>query len=143
MRILMVSNLWPPEVVGGAEQYAAALAARLRTAGHDVRALTLGVEGPDVAGTVAPWPYPIQETPSQPAAKRMLFHAVDVHTPPAGPVTDQVLDQFRPAVVHTHAVRGRSGVALTPPSRRGVAHVHTLHDYWLLCQRNSMVHRDG
>ncbi len=24
MRILMVSNLWPPEVVGGAEQYAAA-----------------------------------------------------------------------------------------------------------------------
>jgi glycosyltransferase involved in cell wall biosynthesis len=32
---------------------------------------------------------------------------------------------------------------MTRPGRRGVAHVHTLHDYWLLCQRNSMVHRDG
>ena len=48
MRILMVSNLWPPEVVGGAEQYASALAAHLRAAGHEVEVLTLGVDGPDV-----------------------------------------------------------------------------------------------
>ncbi len=143
MRILMVSNLWPPEVVGGAEQYASGLAARLRDDGHDVRALTLGVEGPDVAGSVAPWPYPIQETPSQPAAKRVLFHAVDLHNPRAGRAIDRVLDDFRPDVVHTNAVQGLSSVALTRPTRRGVAHVHTLHDYWLLCQRNSMVHRDG
>src|SRR6476661_2595895 len=128
MRILMVSNLWPPEVVGGAEQYASALAARLRDDGHDVRALTLGVEGPDVAGSVSPWPYPIQETPSQPAARRMLFHAVDMHNPRAGRTLDRVLDDFRPDVVHTNVVQGLSSVALTWPTRHGVAHVHTLHD---------------
>ena len=143
MRILMVSNLWPPEVVGGAEQYAAALAARLRTEGHQVDVVTLGVEGPDVVRTVTPWPYPIQESGTQPAARRLLFHGVDVYNPRAGRALDAVIDELAPDVVHTHAVQGLSSVALTRPSRRGVAHVHTLHDYWLLCQRNSMVHRDG
>ena len=54
MRILMVSNLWPPEVVGGAEQYAAALVGAVAgRAGHEVDVVTLGVEGPDVVRTVA------------------------------------------------------------------------------------------
>ncbi|MGZ4689811.1 MAG: glycosyltransferase family 4 protein [Acidimicrobiia bacterium] len=143
MRILMVSNLWPPEVVGGAEQYASALAERLRGEGHLVDVLTLGVDGPEVVGMVKPWPYPIQETPTQPAHRRLLFHAVDVYNPRVGRALDAVIDELAPDVVHTHAVQGLSSVALTRPSRRGVAHVHTLHDYWLLCQRNSMVHRDG
>jgi glycosyltransferase involved in cell wall biosynthesis len=143
MRILMVSNLWPPEVVGGAEQYASALAGRLRAAGHEVQVVTLGVEGPDVVATVKPWPYPIQETPTQPARRRLLFHVVDVYNPRARRTLDAVLDDVRPDVVHTNAVQGLSSVALTRPAQRGVAHVHTLHDYWLLCQRNSMVHRDG
>lgn len=143
MRILMVSNLWPPEVVGGAEQYAFALAARLRGEGHEVHVLTLGVEGPDVVHAVEPWPYSIPDAPSQPARRRMLFHALDLYNPRARRGLDHVLDDLEPDVVHTHAVQGLSSVALTRAHRHGVAHVHTLHDYWLLCQRNSMVHRDG
>jgi len=143
MRILMVSNLWPPEVVGGAEQYASALSHHLRGAGHEVSVLTLGVEGPDVVGTVQSWPYPIKEAPSQPGYRRLLFHAVDVYNPRAGRALDAVFDELAPDVVHSHAVQGLSSVAMTQPGRRGIAHVHTLHDYWLLCQRNSMVHRDG
>ena len=81
MRILMVSNLWPPEVVGGAEQYAFARAARLRDAGHEVNVLTLGVDAPYVVHAVEPWPYPIQDAPTQPARRRMLFHALDVYNP--------------------------------------------------------------
>jgi glycosyltransferase involved in cell wall biosynthesis len=143
MRILMVSNLWPPEVVGGAEQYAFALATRLREAGHEVNVLTLGVDGPDVVHAVEPWPYPIPDAPTQPARRRMLFHALDVYNPRARRGLDHVLDELAPDVVHTHAVQGLSSVALTRAHRHGVGHVHTLHDYWLLCQRNSMVHRDG
>jgi glycosyltransferase involved in cell wall biosynthesis len=139
----MVSNLWPPEVVGGAEQYASALSDHLRAAGHEVHVLTLGVDGPDVVRAVEPWPYPIQDTPAQPTYKRLAFHAVDLYNPRAGRALDAVLDELKPDVVHTNAVQGLSSVALTRPGRRGVAHVHTLHDYWLLCQRNSMVHRDG
>jgi glycogen synthase len=143
MRILMVSNLWPPEVVGGAEQYACALAARLRAADHEVHVLTLGVDGPDVVHAVEPWPYPIQDAAAQPARRRLLFHALDVYNPRARRGLDRVLDELVPDVVHTHAVQGLSSVALTSARHHGIAHVHTLHDYWLLCQRNSMVHRDG
>ena len=50
---------------------------------------------------------------------------------------------FRPDVVHSHVVQGMGVAALTEPGDAGLAHVHTLHDYWLLCQRNSMVQRDG
>jgi glycosyltransferase involved in cell wall biosynthesis len=139
----MVSNLWPPEVVGGAEQYAARLADRLVGAGHEVHVLTLGAEDRPGVSTVAPWPYPIRTAPSQPAARRALFHAVDLYNPRAKHAFDAVLDEVRPDVVHSHVVQGLSTVVLTRPSRRGIAHVHTLHDYWLLCQRNSMVHRDG
>jgi glycosyltransferase involved in cell wall biosynthesis len=73
----------------------------------------------------------------------MLFHALDIYNPRARRGLDYVLDALAPDVVHTHAVQGLSSVALTRARRHGIAHVHTLHDYWLLCQRNSMVHRDG
>jgi glycosyltransferase involved in cell wall biosynthesis len=129
--------------VGGAEQYAARLADRLVAAGHEVHVLTLGAEDRPGVSTVAPWPYPIRTAPSQPAARRLLFHAIDLYNPRAKHALDAVLDEVRPDVVHTHVVQGLSTVALTRPSRRGIAHGHTLHDYWLLCQRNSMVQRDG
>lgn len=143
MRVLVVSNLWPPEVVGGAEQYASALVSRLRGAGHEVGVLTFGVPGPDVVASVRPWPYPIQTASEQGAAARALFHVADLHQPHAREVIDRALVEFAPDVVHSHVVQGLSTLALTRPARRGVAHVHTLHDYWLLCPRNSMVQRDG
>jgi glycosyltransferase involved in cell wall biosynthesis len=40
-------------------------------------------------------------------------------------------------------IHGLSISALIAPARLGVAHVHTLHDYWLICQRSTMVARDG
>ena len=81
MRILMVSNLWPPEVVGGAEQYAAALAQRLRGEGHEVHAFTFGVTGPDVVHAVDAWPYALRTAPTQPAHRRALFHTADMVNP--------------------------------------------------------------
>ena len=144
MRILMVSNLWPPEVVGGAEQYASALSDHLRAAGHEVHVLTLGVEGPDVVRAVTPWPYPIQETPAQPTYKRLAFHAVDLYNPTR---RARARRGARRAGTRRRAHECGAGPlerrAHPAGPTRGVAHVHTLHDYWLLCQRNSMVHRDG
>jgi glycosyltransferase involved in cell wall biosynthesis len=36
-----------------------------------------------------------------------------------------------------------SALPLRVSSRRNVAHVHTIHDYWLVCQRASMTNREG
>jgi glycosyltransferase involved in cell wall biosynthesis len=142
-RVLMVSSLWPPAVLGGAELYAAALAEQLRAAGHEVGVFTLGVPGPDVIGEVPPRPYRLDEYASQPAWRRATFHARDLYRPATRRLMAEACQRFQPDVIHTHSVQGLSTLALEVPSRLGIAHVHTIHDYWLLCQRASMVKRDG
>ncbi len=143
MRILIVSSLWPPRVLGGAELYASELANRLRAGGHDVGAMTWGVEGDDVVAVVPPWPYRLDEYASKNAAQRAVMHGLDLFNAAARRTLDHALRTFRPDVVHSHGVPGMSGAVLALPSQRGIAHVHTIHDYWLLCQRLSMVKRSG
>lgn len=143
MRVLMVSSLWPPEVIGGAERYAHELARSLEAASHEVGVITLGVPGPDVVAIVPPRAYPLQAWAGQPSWRRLAFHAADVHRPATSAAIARAVAEWRPDVVHTHALQGLSGSALTTPRRRGVAHVHTLHDYWLLCQRTSLVRSSG
>lgn len=142
-RVLIISNLWPPEVHGGAEMHAAELAVRLRERGHEVGALTFGIDGPDVVATVRPWPYRTDEYAEQSQARKLVFHALDVYRPATRRSVADAIARFAPDVVHTHAVAGLSSVVLSEPSREGVGHVHTLHDYWLLCQRRSLTKRDG
>jgi len=138
-RVLMVSSLWPPAVTGGAELYASALAGQLRDRGHKVAAVTLGIEGADVVEAVPSWPYPVQDWREKAVWQRALFRLPDLYNPRAVAGLERAIKQFRPDVVHSHAVQGLSAAALAVPSRMGVPHVHTLHDYWLLCHRTAMV----
>jgi glycosyltransferase involved in cell wall biosynthesis len=143
LRVLLVSSLWPPHVLGGAETYAASLADHLTDAGHEVGVVTLGVSGPGVVAQVRPRPYRLDDFASQSSWRRAQFHALDVYRRETRRVLTAAFEDFRPDVVHTHSVQGLSSAALEAPSRSGVAHVHTVHDYWLLCQRATLVKRDG
>jgi glycosyltransferase involved in cell wall biosynthesis len=46
----------------------------------------------------------------------------------------KAIKQFDPDIVHSHAVAGLSTAAVTTTGNRA-AHVHHLHDYWLICRR--------
>ena len=70
MRVLMLSSLWPPAVLGGAEVYAEELSRHLRERGHEVGVVTLGVESDVVVASVPAWPYRLDQFASQPAWKR-------------------------------------------------------------------------
>jgi glycosyltransferase involved in cell wall biosynthesis len=85
----------------------------------------------------------VQEFAQQPTPRRALFHAADMARPDTRRIFDRAINEFRPDVVHSHVVQGMGAAALTQTARRDIGHVHTLHDYWLLCQRNSMVQPDG
>ena len=143
MRVLLLSSLWPPAVLGGAELHAAQLAERLSEAGHEVGVVTYGSPGERVIAQVPSKPYPLQEFASQPGSKRALMHLRDVWNPDTGAILENAIKTFEPDVVHSHTVQGMSAIALTKPGRMKIPHVHTLHDYWLLCQRTSMVRRNG
>jgi glycosyltransferase involved in cell wall biosynthesis len=143
VRVLLLSSLWPPHVLGGAELHAAALADRLVDAGHEVGVVTYGSPGDHVIAEVPAKPYPLHEFASQPGSKRAIMHLRDVWNPETARTLDGAIRRFRPDVVHSHTVQGMSAVALARPGRLGIPHVHTLHDYWLLCQRTAMVQRDG
>src|SRR5437763_14226515 len=109
MRVLILSSLWPPRVLGGAELYAHDLAAHLRERGHTVGAVTLGVEGDGVVASVPPWPYRLDEYASRHAAQRMLLHGRDLFNVAARRTVNAALTDFRPDVVHSPPVPGRSG----------------------------------
>jgi len=143
MRVLFVSSLWPPTVLGGAQLYARSLADHLEERGHQIAAVTLGVDAPEVVAQATPWPYRLETFNSEPAWKRVLFQARDVYDPSGARAVRRGIQAFRPDVVHSHAVAGLSAVALREPHRRGVPHVHHLHDYWLLCRRTTLVKSDG
>ena len=55
----------------------------------------------------------------------------------------QVLDAFRPEVVHAHSVQGLGAGLLRLCQERGIPYVITLHDAWWLCDRQFMVRADG
>src|ERR1700704_4622273 len=139
----MLSSLWPPAVLGGAEVYAEELSRRLADRGHEVGVVTLGVDGDGVVAAVPAWPYRLDQFASQPAWKRAAFHATDLANLRASRTLDDAVDRFRPDGVHSPSTQGMSALPLRVSARRAVAHVHTIHDYWLVCQRASMTNRDG
>jgi len=81
LRLLFISNLWPPTVVGGAERYAHDLSTQLIGRGHEVKVVSLGVPGPEVVAQVTPWPYRPDAWRSQSAWRRWLYHIGDLGRP--------------------------------------------------------------
>jgi glycosyltransferase involved in cell wall biosynthesis len=138
MRVLMVSKLWPPRAVGGAERYAAALAGHLAAAGHEVGVVTFGVEGDDVVATVPTRGVDPERWWAASTFARRRSHVVDLWNPDTSGVLRRATSTFRPDVVHSHAVAGMSVAALLADAPR----VHTVHDQWLLCWRGYPIRGD-
>ncbi len=53
------------------------------------------------------------------------------------------LREVKPDVVHVHALQGVTGSLLQVAKRLGLPVVVTLHDFWPLCPRTSLVRPDG
>jgi len=159
MKIAIVSSLFPPYAIGGAEQVAAQLAGALDRLGHQVDVISTcarsQLDGQPFSSEmrertriwrVAPrnlyWSYDKQrEEPGRLA--RAGWHAVDLWNPSVILPLGKVLDQIRPDVVNTHNIDGFSPVVWQVARRYTPAIAHTLHDYHLICPRAVMQRRDG
>lgn len=150
MRIGLISALYPPLSIGGAERMTAQLCEGLEAQGMDVRVLSLAAPGK--ALPVQPhvsrlplrnlyWPYD-RSQPVPPAWQRLTWHVLDTANPWMSRevlrwARDQQLD-----LICTNNLQGFSTAIWPALKTLGLPLVHVLHDFSLLCPR-TILFRNG
>lgn len=140
MRVLVVSNLYPPHYVGGYELRCAQVARHLQRAGHDVRVIASSAKIPgavaeerdaDADGPpVERWlryhsldPFPARRLRTLALAKEQLAEARRF---------DRILREWKPDVVGWWNVEGLSKALLSLPSAHRIPDVYFVEDSWLI-----------
>ena len=122
MRIAVISNYYPPKIVGGAEVYVAQLVAGLRERGHDVLVVT-NCPGVSFAETNV---HNI-DLPANPVLLGLLVEDRRIDR-----AMKAVLAKFAPNVVHIHNTHSSLGFG-TYRAASSWPIVVTVHDYQLFC----------
>ena len=143
MKILIVSNLYPPHYIGGYELRCAQVAEYLRSAGHQVRVVTSFVKIPGVevgsgardialpgAAPVERWlryhtldPLPAKRSSTLAMAREQLREARRFN---------RLLADWRPDVVNWWNLEGVTKAILPLPAARGIPDVAWVEDTWLI-----------
>ncbi|NHO34022.1 glycosyltransferase [Acetobacter fallax] len=142
MRILVVSNFFPPFVVGGAEIVADRHARELQRRGHDVFIVGGRVPAPGYpAGSMEPEDHnglPIQ---------RITLRSLDPDQSFRWPVLTRRLISLilmhDIEVVHFHNIIGLGADCIQAVKELGLPCVVTLHDHWGFCLRQSLLRENG
>lgn len=146
MRILHVSSVYPPHVVGGAEKVVEMLAEGQVARGHTVGAAYLTRE-PQPAGerhgvAVLPqtsrnlvWMEEVFASPRPMRTANKLGQLVNYR---AAADFGRAVAAFRPDIVHTHSMVELPPMIWSQIAQSGARAVHTLHDYDLVCSRASL-----
>ncbi len=140
LRILVVSNLLPPQIEGGAERVAWREMRGLASRGHDVRGLTVEWGDEKPRGDDGEEHAPIEVTRvaissrlarragHEFAANRLFQRAFD-----------SLLKAFRPQVVHFHNLNGLPASLPGRARRSGTPVVATFHDGWGVCPKSILL----
>jgi glycosyltransferase involved in cell wall biosynthesis len=152
VRVCLVSNLYPPDVLGGAEIVVGQLAQGLRAAGHEVTVVATApraragwetVDGIRVHRLDPANIYWAGAAAGRARILKPLWHLVDLWNPVMYQRLRAFLVAERPDVVHTHNLGGFSAAAWSATSATGLPLVHTLHDHSLTCVRAVRMTRSG
>ncbi len=155
MKIMNISSLYPPNVVGGAEMGLQTMSEAMSAGGHDLHVVTLRKSGSsnqletDMRGPVAVtevplanlyWPFD-SAAPRSGALRRLAWHGIDTSNQIMARRVRQLVRRIRPDVVLTRNLQGFSTAVMPAIRQTGTPLVHVLHDYSLLCPRTTMFHR--
>ncbi len=142
MRVLMISELYPP-FIGGSEEYVRNLSRDLTRRGHHVAVATIAADNePSVDDEDGVTVHRLRSTTGRLSG---LMPSGRPYLPPA-PDPDvvaglrRIVAKHRPDVVHAHNWMVDSFVPLKAWSGAGL--VMTLHDYSVVCAKRSLLYRD-
>lgn len=152
MRIGIISSLYPPFVVGGAEVSAAGVAEALAKRGHDVFAITASpderyglesINGVRVHRIGSGNIYPVYPRPRRPDAVKLLWHLIDIWNPRVYFSVSRILKEERPDLVHINNFKGLSLSVFSAAKGRDIPVIFTAHDYSLMCPRANLLNRSN
>jgi len=146
MTICLVSNLYPPDVIGGAEVYLERISRELARE-HQVVVITSSsyrglkslAGSVSVKGNIKVYRfYPLNfyhgfKTKTKPVILRLLWQILDIWNLHAYLLIRSILKAEQPDIVHTHNLSGFSVSAVTAIKSLGLPLVHSCHDFSLLC----------
>ncbi|MCC8195503.1 MAG: glycosyltransferase family 4 protein [Ruminococcus sp.] len=143
MKILIINPYYFPNMQGGTEQVVKLLAEEYVRVGHDVAVLT-GDSPKDklqkdnvngviiyrgVKGKFVMHPEKGNQNPLLIKVKNNINHR---HNIPVEHELEDVIDNFKPDVIHTQNLYGFSSTIWKVAHKKNIRVIHTLHDYWLL-----------
>lgn len=142
MRVLAISNFFPPRTVGGAELSAFNTCLGIQERGLEVSALMVNTRLPQRADawhivrgvsvherTFVPFPL----------GRRYL----EVFDPRVYRAVTCEIRRIKPDLVHVHNVSGATLAPFVACHRLGIPVVLSLHDHWLLCPNNMLYKGNG
>jgi glycosyltransferase involved in cell wall biosynthesis len=152
MKICIVSNLYPPHVIGGAEITVANLSEALHNKGHEVMVITTSPqkeESYEVLNGVKiyrinPWNvYTLYDHQDKAALIKALWHGIDIWNLNSYQKIKDVLNKENPDVVHVNNYKGFSMSVFDAAKDVGIPLVFTAHDCSLICPRANLLHGNG
>jgi glycosyltransferase involved in cell wall biosynthesis len=144
LRILICSSFFPPHYLGGAELIAYKQAQLLQQMGHDVRVFSGRLGGRWFrTHRVTHENGAFQITRVSLSAQDISGTSWDFNSPDISREFCRTLDAFTPDVVHFHNIVGLSIGMIDECYRRRIPTVMTLHDYWGICFKNTLLKNNG
>jgi glycosyltransferase involved in cell wall biosynthesis len=141
MRILHLVHQYPPDHVGGTENYTQSLARSQSQCGHQVAVFSrrnsagAGLEAHN-EGDVQVW---IAHHDTLSPVRRFAATFGDSFIERA---FDHVLHEFAPQLVHVQHLMGLPASLLTILQRQRIPYLVTLHDYWWVCANAQLLTND-
>lgn len=144
MKVCIFSNLYHPNIIGGAERSAQLLAEGLLNAGLHPFVITVadrhyqdhvnGVKVYYVPYSNLYWKF----RPRKNIAKRLIWHTVDIYNFFILKHISKILEEEKPDIAHTNNISGFSVAIWKLLRGQNIPVVHTLRDYYLICINSSM-----
>ncbi|MCK1396151.1 glycosyltransferase family 4 protein [Bradyrhizobium sp. 1] len=149
MRILHLSSLYPPHIVGGAERSVEHLAEELAAMGHEVGAACIAREaspkevrhGVTVYRMASHNDFWLEDWSSHNRFERAWQKMKQQWNTAIQADFAKVLDDFKPDVLNTHSLLDISTLVWRAAKKRNIPIVHTICEYDLICANAAMFRR--
>ncbi|MFV9510457.1 glycosyltransferase family 4 protein [Tepidibacillus sp. LV47] len=151
MKILIFNTVYYPNIVGGAEKSVQLLAEGLVERGHEPVIVSTEKNDHDrvdwVNGIKVYYLHPRNlywgiESNKKNKLLKPIWHALDIFNPFFKKVLTNIIKTEQPDVIHTNNLAGFSVIPWVIAKEFKIPVVHTLRDYYLMCVKSTMYHRE-